>query len=534
MRALNPSSDRIRPLFLSLAACAAAIFSGCGPTGGGGGDVVGVSPGGQEDIAQARRQIEQGYLPEEDDITIEGFLSEHDIPLAQPENAPELYASLGLAWRVPFGEPAPMGDLFLSFGTTIDLNAFERPPLNLAVVVDRSGSMARATDDPYGHRSTYYFAPPDPFEWLIRIFNPAYVPPPGPLEPSDSKLAALKIALNRLVDQLGPDDVLTLISFNETTTLDAGPMFMSDKSKASDAIARLRPYGGTNIYNAMEAGYRHVRSQRGGQRLDRVILMTDALPNVGPQGTPEFVNLVAQHAADGIGFTLMGVGMDFGAELAREISAQRGGNAFYLADEARIASIFDEDFKFQVTPAAYDVRLDVTLPPEVGIREVFGVGDYLPGTRGATVHVPTLFFSRREGGGAIVVRLTTTSLPPLDEDVTFGSVTLSYRMPSGELRTQTLPLTLPAGVSPEADPPYYSEPELRRAALLLDTAVTLRKVVRLARTGNGRLARETIDAFLAYFDENSVGLSDRVDPTSRGLSDERRLLERLRGAIWGG
>lgn len=502
----------------------------CGPTGGGGagGDVVGVSTGGQEDIAQARYEISRGYLPSADMVSVEGFLSEHDIPVAQPADATELFASVGVAFRKPFNEPAPMGDLFVGFGTTMDLDAFQRPPLNLAVVIDRSGSMSNSTDDPYGHSAAAPIL--SPFDFLSALFVPSWQPP-AQQESANSKMAAVKRAVNKLIDQLGPDDILTVISFNDRFSIDVASTHVLDRQRVRDRVAAIRPQGTTNIYAALEDGFVQVLRQHTVGRLDRVMLFTDARPNVGPEGSPEFVNLVSRYASLDVGFTLLGVGLDFGDELGREISALKGGNAFFLADEERIASVFDEDFKFMVTPAAFDVQLDIAIPAEVGIRDVYGVPDYVPGRQGASVRVPTLFFNRREGGGAIVVRLSSANIPDFASDVNFGSATLTYRLPSGETRTQQITLTLPAGTSPTGDPAFYSQPELRRAALLLDTALVLRSALRMGASGNRFGGAQLINQFLPYFDEQSLGLSNRVDPTERSLSEERALLEQTRGLL---
>lgn len=488
----RPSFGRIA--FHALALAGLASLVGCGPVGGGiDTGTVGVTGGGEQDIARARSSIQSGYIPDPNSITVEGFLSEHDIPLARPENAATLYPTIGVAWRVPYGEPAPMGDLFVGFGTTIDLDAFQRPPLNLVVVVDRSGSMGDVASPIDGR----------------------------------SKMEAVRQSLQALAGQLTNDDLLTLISFEARNRLDLPTRGADDVDAIHSAIDKLKAEGATNIYDALKQGFQQAAAAQNADRADRVFLFTDAQPNVGPEGSDQFVALVQHYADQGVGFTLLGVGYDFGDALAKDLSRVRGANSFYLSDAERIATVFNEDFKFLVTPAAYDVVLDVVVAPQIGVRAVYGVPDDVPGSRGARVSLPTLFFSRREGGGAIVVRLTTAQTPDFTTAVTFGSATLSYTLTDGTSESSTLDLTMPADASPTADPAYYSDPTLRRAALLLDTALALRRGTELASLGLFSDAAKHLTSFLKYFDQASLGLSDRTDASSRSLTDERKLVERL-------
>ncbi len=476
---------------------AASSMGGCAPAGGNiDPGLVGVTAGGTSDNAEARAEIEAGYIPDPDKITVEGFLSEHDIPITPPEDAGEFYASFAVAWRQPFGEPAPMGDLFVGLGTNIDLDSFDRGPQNIAVVVDRSLSMeysASATD----HRP---------------------------------KMDAVKEALNRLVDQLGEEDILTLISFHSEVFIDVPSTFVRDTRAIRDAINRLKPEGNTDLYAALLRGFEKAEEQVTKGRGNRVILLTDAQPTVGSTLPSDIAKLVRDYAKRGIGFTLLGVGADFDTELAHEVADVRDANYYFLADSERIRTVFD-DFRFMVTPAAHDLSLEVQVADGVGIRDVYGVPDYTPGQRGARIEIPTLFFSRREGGGTIVVQLTSAAAPTFEEAITAGHATLAYTLPDGTRRTSETPLTLPAGLSATGEPPWFSEDSARRAALLLDTVLVLKDATRAAYYGNERDATAMLQDFLDYFDMASLGMSDRTDPSSRGLKDEREMLEALLGSV---
>lgn len=538
----QPSGWRCWTALVALLAMAILLPGGCDSGTGSApldlGDSVGVSSGGQEDIAQARQRIESGYLPDAATISVEGFLSEHDIPIDPPADAGELYASVGVAFRKPFGESAPMADVFVALGSTISLDNYQRPPLNVALVIDRSTSMKYTWDDPYGYYyQPYggyygYYNPFDPFFVLSVLFSP---PPPPEPPPGPTKMDSVKAAVHGIIDQLGPEDVLTLVTFDDQPNLDFAPAALTDPDAARRVIDSIVVDGNTNIHDALRMAFGQVDAVRAAGRQNRVILFTDAQPNVGPTGSPEFLNLVNEYAARDIGLTLMGVGYDFGDELGRDISQSRGGNSYYLSSAERATEVIANDFRFFVAPAAYDLHLTVSIVDGVGIRDVFGVPDYVPGARSADIHVPTLFFSRREGGGgAVIVRLTAAQIPDFTTDATFGALALSYVLTDGTVRQQQTTLTLPAGTSPTAEPPFYSQPSLVRAAILLDTALVMRQATEMAAAGSRSAAADLIDAFLPVFDQATLGQSDRIDPTERGLKEERALLVNLRGVALSG
>lgn len=466
------------------------------------GDGLGVTAGGAENMAQARAVILSGGVPEPDSITVEGMLSEHDIPLTAPDEAEEFYAYTGLAWRVPFGSTtgAAGADIILGIGTTIDLETFEREPQNLVVLVDRSGSMnhkASSTD-------------------------------------SRTKFQAVKDAMLSLADQLDETDRLTIVSFAAGARVELETTAGDRRDEIEDAINHfftIRPDGATDLSAGLTLAFSEASSSAGSTRANRVIVFTDANPTVGDTDADDLVELVSAQASLNIGFTLMGVGESFGTELAVEMAQVSGANFFYLEDEDRIEGIFEEDFDFMVTPAAYDMIVDVIVPEGIGIRDVYGVPDYTPGANGAQIVVPTLFFSRREGSGVVIIRLTLADMPTEGVEHPLASASLSYRLLDGTERFSEFEITLPTEASPTGETAYYSDESTRRAALLLDTALVLHDAAADALGGRGFEGIGLLDLFLPYFDEMSLGMSDRTDPSSRGLSDERELIETMRETI---
>src|SRR5262245_19102462 len=125
---------------LTLALALGAAGSGCNGSAnsfGAPSGRLGATPGGAQDIGFSRRQIESGSVPRATDLTVEGMLSEHDLPLegAPCTEALCLQAALVKANADDDGRTAAW--VQLGFSSGLSAETFRRAELNLSVVVDR-------------------------------------------------------------------------------------------------------------------------------------------------------------------------------------------------------------------------------------------------------------------------------------------------------------------------------------------------------------------------------------------------------------
>lgn len=473
------------------------------PVGSGNGNFdlfdPGVTTGGTKDMAYARQIIEDGDIPDPDAVTVEGLLSEHDIPVEEPPAAPILYSTVTTAWNQDFETILPLATVAVGLGTTINAGEFTRQPQNLCLVIDRSGSMNDAIDARTG----------------------------------TSKLAAVKIAVDRLLANLTDNDRVSIVSFNDAARVDLSPTSGTNVAAIKDALDQIDADGSTNLHNGLARGYRLLDEHPAAGTLDRLLVFTDALPTYGPGSTEAFLDLMEDYAAEDIGATVFGVGLDFGEELAQDIAQVRGGNFFYLNDFDRIVSVFDEEFDYLVTPIAYDVELRATIEYAWDVHDVYG----LPGVdelgHVLELNVPTLFFSTRQGGGAILIRLRAGSMVNFEEPAAIGTVQFSYQSAEGNVTTITNPIELPAGLSEDGSQSFFPTPASQRGVLLLNTALTLKAACTDAYLrwywddADYSRAAERLTEFLPYFDGLAEGLDDRTSENSRALSQERVVMEKL-------
>jgi Ca-activated chloride channel family protein len=338
---------------------------------GSGGGNLGVTPGGAQDIGYVREVVETGYVPLPTHLAVEGLFSEHHLPIEEEEPCQQLLCVRSAVAAAPVFNRDDMS-YFVQVGFSSGLTAetFERPPLNLAVVIDKSGSMRDSGTE------------------------------------NEPKIGAVKSALQLMVDRLGEDDRLAIIAFNNDAWLMMESTPVTDREEIKRIIGSLTAAGGTCIECGLQLGFEIVAANQSEERLARVLLLTDALPNVGRTGEGAFLTMASEYADIGIGLSTFGVGFNFGQELVSELSRIRGGNYFFLEDAARIEEIFTVDFDYLVTPLAYDLHMEVQPSAGFVTKDVYGIESW-DTEQTIQLDVNTLFLSRNHG--AVLLELATKS-----------------------------------------------------------------------------------------------------------------------------
>ncbi len=338
--------------------------------------------GGARDAGHVRDYTRAGLVPPLEAFNVEGLLSEHHFPVRQERCAGEVCVLAALGHGLHRPSLTRSGYLFIEPVSGLDPRTFRRGPLNAGIVIDVSGSMAGSK-----------------FSWAIS-------------------------AAHALVDRLDARDMISIVTFDDTARVVLAPTVVVDRGMLHAVIENIRIGGSTNIHDGLRVGFDQVASVSTGARVDRVFVLTDEQPNVGVTHEGGFLELVGAYARRGIGLTVVGVGLDLGAELASSMSQLEGGAYYYLEGERGIEALFGADFDQRVTPVAY--RLAVTVRPSAGLRvaEVFGVpgDDVVRNPDGSvTLRASTVFLDRRRSGA--IVRLA----PVQREDAALrSSATLTY------------------------------------------------------------------------------------------------------------
>jgi Ca-activated chloride channel homolog len=328
--------------------------------------------GGARDNGFVRRQANEGYVPQPGDFAVEGMLAEHHFPVRAENCNHEICINAAMGHGIHRTDHKRSAYLLIEpvsgFETQLAAGTFHRSPLNLSVVLDRSGSM------------------------------------------SGWKFSSAIAALHELINRLGPNDRLSIVTFDHEATLVVSSRPVTNRSAFHEAVDRLEVRGSTDINAGLRMGYAQLRENIAAPgTTNRVFLLTDAQPNTGDTSPGSFSELVGEFASRHIGLSVVGVGLDLGAELAQQMSRLEGGSYHYLEDAAAMERVFGQEFDSIVTPVA--TRLSVTVNPGAGLRvaEVVGVpGDDVVanGDGSVTLRAATVFLDRRRTG--VIVRMDPT------------------------------------------------------------------------------------------------------------------------------
>jgi Ca-activated chloride channel family protein len=443
---------------------------------------LGATVGGAQDIGYARQLIESGRVPRFLDFSPEGLYSEHDIPTPASECNEKLCLSLGYGYAPTVDDKSNALFVHLGMNSNIRPDEFHRQHLQLALVIDRSGSMQGASMD------------------------------------------AVKTALRALVARLTPEDEVALIEFNNSANLLLPPTHVNDQNAILGAIDALQAGGGTNIEAGLTLGFGEIAAlplRAGTSR--RVMLFTDAMPNIGRTDSAGFRELTARYAGEGIGLTAFGVGVDFGQELIYHISKLRGGNFFFLESPEKIAKVFDTEFDYLVTPLVYDLKVKIETPAGLKLKAVYGLPTWKPGDRDAVLEIPTVFLSSNRG--AIILRYERDGdkLLALADGDLIATGSLGFTDVDGSRHTQQS--VLRSGASLEPGTQFYTHDGMRMAVGLTNIFFGLRDACTLVSEGKQKEALEVIARARA------AALLENLYLNDEGLAREIKLLATLSESI---
>jgi Ca-activated chloride channel homolog len=200
-----------------------------------------------------------------------------------------------------------------------------RSPLNISIVIDRSGSM------------------------------------------KGEKIERAIEAANNIVDKLNATDMVSIVGYGDDVDVVQPSVAAINKEKIKQKIAQIRPRGGTNLWGGCETGYYQVLEHSKPGYVNHVFLLSDGLANVGMTSSKGIKSNVQRFKDDeNITLSSFGVGIDFNEVLLGEMAETGSGNYYFIEKPGMIKDIMEKELNSLLHIAAREVLLTIQLP--IGVR----------------------------------------------------------------------------------------------------------------------------------------------------------------------
>ncbi|SEH08439.1 vWA domain-containing protein [Candidatus Venteria ishoeyi] len=205
-----------------------------------------------------------------------------------------------------------------------------RAPVNVALVLDRSGSM------------------------------------------SGSKIQQAREAATRVLDYLQAKDIFAVVTYASSESVLVPATKLTDKDRIAADIAKIRPGGSTALYAGVSKGAAEVRKFLEAKRVNRVILLSDGLANVGPQTPAALGQLGMELGQDGIAVTTLGLGLDYNEDLMVQLARKSDGNHAFVENTNDLTRIFEQEFGDVLSVVAQQVEVLIRCQPGVKPLRLLG------------------------------------------------------------------------------------------------------------------------------------------------------------------
>ena len=199
-----------------------------------------------------------------------------------------------------------------------------RRPLNIGLVIDRSGSMA------------------------------------------GEKLECAKTAMKRLITHLGADDLLSIVTFESGVEALLPPSRVVNKDELKQRVDQIEPAGGTNLSGGWLKGLELVSGAADGVRLNRIMILTDGQANEGITVPAKLRTLGSSAYAQGrIVTTTLGFGEGFDEDLLTGIARESGGRFYFIETADAAPAVFQEELAGLLSLVAQNIEVKVTIAEPV-------------------------------------------------------------------------------------------------------------------------------------------------------------------------
>lgn len=206
-----------------------------------------------------------------------------------------------------------------------------RPPINVAIVMDKSGSMQ-----------------------------------------TGDKIEQARDAAILALESLGPEDIVSVVTYDTSVQVLVPATKLTHRDQVISQIRGIQPGGSTALFAGVSKGAEELRKFVEKERINRLILLSDGLANVGPSAPGDLGELGDSLRKESISVSTIGLGLDFSEDLMTQLATRSDGNHYFAENGTDLARIYENELGRVQAIVAKKVRIDIHCAE--GVRPVRVLG----------------------------------------------------------------------------------------------------------------------------------------------------------------
>ncbi len=213
----------------------------------------------------------------------------------------------------------------------------KRPQANIAFVLDKSGSMS-------GH-----------------------------------KMIQAKQALEMAVSRLNSQDIVSLVVYDDTAKVLWPAATLQSPSQFLKTVNTIYADGSTALFAGVTQGGYEVRKYLADNKVNRVVLLSDGIANVGPSEPHELAELGRAFGKQHISISTIGLGLGYNEDLMTQLAGYSDGNHYFVENADKLAKVFDSELGDVFSVVAQDIEININFKNGVKPIRILGKDDTLSG-----------------------------------------------------------------------------------------------------------------------------------------------------------
>lgn len=203
------------------------------------------------------------------------------------------------------------------------------------------------------------------------------------------RLQQVKEAIRHIIDNLQPEDSLSIVTFSDRAQILLPSERNIDKAMAKSVVSTIQPGGGTEMLSGLLAGLKEIKRHWSKTSVNHLILLTDGRTYGDEKGCLEHAQWAG---ANQINLSTIGIGHDWNEDLLDQMATTSDGVSVYIDSPEKVKSIFSQTLRSLESVVARQLKMKINPNASVRLHEAYQIKPQITklDTKGSTIMLGAL------------------------------------------------------------------------------------------------------------------------------------------------